>query len=282
MDFLAEHENIIRLTFFAGVLLLMALLETLFPRRGRTQRRRSRWSTNLALIVIDTMALRLLVPIVAMGMAAIAAEKGWGLFNLVSLPSWVEIAFAVIALDFLIYVQHVASHKIPLLWRLHQVHHADRDIDVTTGVRFHPVEIVLSMFYKVVCVLLLGPAVAAVFLFEVLLNACALFNHSNVRLPLRLDHLLRSFLVTPDMHRVHHSAVPTETNSNYGFSLSIWDRLFKTYVAQPRHGHDDMTIGLTEYQNPRPSQLVWSLVLPFRTQSHRSYSKHDNGEGHRS
>ncbi|MEO1033994.1 MAG: sterol desaturase family protein [Pseudomonadota bacterium] len=266
MDFLATHENTVRLAVFAGVLLLMALLEALFPRRARVQSRVRRWASNLGLIAIDTLALRLVLPIVAVGMAAFAAERGWGLLNLVAWPAWLEIVLAVVVLDMLIYWQHVATHHIPWLWRLHKIHHADRDFDVTTGIRFHPVEIILSMLYKFVCIIVLGPAVAAVILFEVLLNGCAMFNHANVRLPAWFDRSLRLVIVTPDMHRVHHSAVPTETNSNYGFSLSWWDRLFGTYIPQPQAGHDGMTIGLAQCQDERPASLAWILTVPFRSE----------------
>jgi sterol desaturase/sphingolipid hydroxylase (fatty acid hydroxylase superfamily) len=264
MDILTDHESTIRLVVFVGVLTIMATLEAVFPRRGRVERRSARWFTNLALIAIDTVVLRLALPIVAMGMAVVAQTRGWGLLNQVTWPVWVELLIAVVVLDMLIYWQHVASHHIPVLWRLHKVHHADRDIDVTTGIRFHPAEIVLSMIYKIIWIILLGPAVAAVFLFEVILNACAMFNHANVRLPLWLDKMIRVFLVTPDMHRVHHSTIVRETNSNYGFSLSLWDRLFGSYIAQPREGHDGMTIGLTEHQTKDPSNLLWTLIVPFR------------------
>lgn len=264
MDLLTEYESAIRLSVFAGVLVLMACLEAMFPRRRRAQARAKRWTTNLSLIIIDTAALRLVLPIVAMGMAVVAETRGWGLLNQIASPIWLETLIAAIVLDMLIYWQHVASHRIPVLWRLHKVHHADRDIDVTTAVRFHPVEIILSMVYKIVCILLLGPAVAAVFLFEVLLNACALFNHANVRLPSALDSVVRWFFVTPDMHLVHHSTLANETDSNFGFSLSLWDRLFGSYVAQPREGHGGMKIGLPEYQDDAPSGLFWTLTIPFR------------------
>ena len=228
MSFLLTHENSIRISVFASMLVLMALLEFLSPRRSRTQTRLKRWSTNIGLIFLSSMTLRLALPIVAMGMAALAMEQTWGLFNWLNWPLWLEVLLAMILMDLLIYWQHVASHHFPMLWRLHKIHHADRDIDTTTGIRFHPVEIVLSMLYKMLCVVLLGPSVIAVLLFEVWLNMAALFNHANVRLPLSLDKKLRLILVTPDMHRVHHSVRVPETNSNYGFSLSCWDRWFGT------------------------------------------------------
>ncbi len=265
MSSVASNENFIRIGVFAAVLAIMAILEALFPRRKRTQGRGRRWVTNLGLVVIDSVAVKLLVPITALAAAEIASAKGWGLFALVDLPVVFEIVAAVILLDLAIYGQHIASHKLPILWRFHKVHHADRDIDVTTGTRFHPVEIVLSMFYKCLCVLLIGPAVIAVFIFEVVLNATAMFNHANVRLPSWLDRGIRMILVTPDMHRVHHSVIRRETDSNYGFSLSVWDRLFRTYIPQPAAGHDRMTIGLSQYQTSRPSSLTWCLNLPFRS-----------------
>ena len=270
MTFLTDHESGIRLGVFIGVLAVMAILEVIAPRKKRVSARAGRWLTNLGLIVIDTLALRFLMPLFAMGMAAIASDKGWGLLNMIDAPVWLEITLAVIVLDMLIYWQHVASHHIPLIWALHQVHHADRDIDATTGIRFHPLEILLSMGYKLICVMLLGPAVVAVFIFEVLLNACAVFNHANVKLPTALDRLIRPILVTPDMHRVHHSIIPAETNSNYGFSLSIWDRLFGSYIAQPEKGHDGMTIGLSQYQTNQPSTLKWCLLIPFKFKRTRS------------
>ncbi|MDM3870718.1 sterol desaturase family protein [Porticoccus sp. W117] len=226
--------------------------------------RTRRWLTNWGLVIIDALTLRVVFPILAVGVAVIASQKGWGLFNILALPLWLEITLAVVLLDLLIYAQHVLSHKVPLLWRLHKVHHVDRDIDVTTGARFHPLEILFSMVYKMLCVLLVGPAAAAVILFEVILNGSAMFNHANVRLPKKLDALLRSVIITPDMHRVHHSVIAGETDSNYGFFLSCWDRWFGTYVEEPRDGHDGMTIGLAVYQDNRPASLWWSLLLPFK------------------
>ena len=264
MTFLDQYEGVIRFAVFAGVFVLMAVLEAVFPRKDRALPRAQRWLTNGGFVVIDTLALRLVLPVLAVGMAEIAARNGWGLFNSLALPFWLEVALAFVILDLLIYAQHVATHKIPVLWRLHKVHHADRDIDATTGVRFHPVEIVLSMTYKLLCVVILGAPALAVFLFEVVLNAAALFNHANVRLPSGVDRIARRVIVTPDMHRVHHSVHRQETDSNYGFFLSIWDRMFRTYIAEPRDGHDAMTIGLSGYQDDKPARLLWSLWLPFR------------------
>ena len=264
MTFLDQYEGVIRFAVFAGVFVLMAVLEAVFPRKDRALPRAHRWLTNGGFVVIDTLALRLVLPVLAVGMAEIAARNGWGLFNSLALPFWLEVALAFVILDLLIYAQHVATHKIPVLWRLHKVHHADRDIDATTGVRFHPVEIVLSMTYKLLCVVILGAPALAVFLFEVVLNAAALFNHANVRLPSGVDRIARRVIVTPDMHRVHHSVHRQETDSNYGFFLSVWDRMFRTYIAEPRDGHDAMTIGLSDYQDGKPARLLWSLWLPFR------------------
>lgn len=264
MNFLIANENVIRLASFVAVLVLMLALETLFPKKRRVQSRKTRWLTNIGLIIVDTVLLRLALPIVAVGTAVFATENNWGLFNLLSWPPWIEFILAIVLLDMMIYWQHVAAHHVPLLWRIHKVHHSDRDIDLSTGIRFHPIEIILSMLYKMVCVVILGPAIAAVLLFEIILNACAVFNHANVSLPAWLDRNLRALIVTPDMHRVHHSIKEQETNSNYGFSLSIWDRLFGSYIDQPELGHADMTIGLSEYQNDKPSKLIWVLALPFK------------------
>ncbi|MEO1167878.1 MAG: sterol desaturase family protein [Pseudomonadota bacterium] len=274
MEFFGLDEGAIRLSVFAGIFATMALAETLFARKTRTQKRTSRWFTNWALVVIDTAVLRIIFPVLAVGVSVYAQQKGWGLFNVIALPTWLEIMIAIALLDMAVWAQHVATHKIPLLWRFHKVHHVDRDIDVTTGVRFHPVEIVLSMAYKLAVVVALGPAALAVFLFEVILNASAMFNHSNVKLPLGMDTVLRTFIVTPDMHRVHHSIVRRETDSNYGFFLSVWDRLFRTYIAQPEKGHDGVVIGLEEHQDDAPSSLIWSLILPFKnsTQPRQSVS----------
>ncbi len=259
-----ESEALVRLAAFGGIFAVMAVWELAMPRRERVQPRGRRWLTNLAMVAIDTLALRLLFPILAVGVAMEASAQGWGLFALTALPSWLEVALAVIALDLAIYAQHVAFHKVPILWAVHKVHHADRDIDVTTGIRFHPVEICLSMLIKFAVVVALGAPALGVFLFEVLLNGTAMFNHANLRLPAPVDRIVRLLVVTPDMHRVHHSVRMAETDSNYGFNLSVWDRLFATYVPQPRDGHLGMRIGLADCQTDEPSRLGWSLLLPFR------------------
>jgi sterol desaturase/sphingolipid hydroxylase (fatty acid hydroxylase superfamily) len=262
--FTIDHEAAVRLGVFIAVFLVMGLWEWLSPRRRLTVSKPLRWVNNLGLLAINSVVLRLLFPAAAVGLAWSTAELQWGLFNRIDLPYWLEIAAAVLLLDLAIYLQHLLMHKVPLLWRLHRVHHADLDIDLTTGSRFHSIEILLSMLFKWGVILLLGPALFAVLVFEVLLNGMALFNHANVRLPALADRVLRSLFVTPDMHRVHHSTIVSETNSNYGFNLSIWDRVFGTYVAQPRLGHTGMTIGLDEFRDARQvDRLPGMLALPF-------------------
>jgi len=260
---LLQNENAIRIGVFLSVFFVMALLECLIPRKKQNVSKKKRWFTNVSLVVIDAIALRLTIPIAALAVAGIAVEYDWGVLSFVSLPMWLEVILAIVLLDFLIYAQHVASHKIPLLWRFHKVHHVDRDLDVTSGFRFHPIEIVFSMLFKFLCIIALGAPVIAIFLFEVILNASAMFNHSNIKLPLIIDSQLRKFIVTPDMHRVHHSVIQHETDTNYGFFLSFWDTLFHTYHAQPKLGHDNMLIGLEEHQTNQPSSLFWCLCLPF-------------------
>ncbi len=262
--FIVEYEIQIRLGFFFGIFFVMALWEIFAPRRQLLIPKLLRWSNNLALVFINTLVLRLLFPAAAVGMAVFASEQGWGLFNYYQLPMFVAVTASVILMDGMIYLQHVMVHAVPALWRLHRVHHADPDFDVTTGARFHPLEIILSMLIKFAVIVVLGPPVVAVIIFEILLNATAMFNHSNVQLNLKIDKLLRLIVVTPDMHRVHHSVEPDETNSNFGFSLPWWDRLFGTYKAQPRDGHEAMTIGIHQYN--RPDQVTWlhkMLLLPF-------------------
>lgn len=259
-------QNSIRLLVFVSVLIAMAAAEALWPRKERALKRPVRWLNNLSLSVINTLAIKLLGPITAIAAANYAQNNGYGVlaYLRVDLPLWLDLLIGFVLLDFFIYIQHVLSHKVPLFWRFHKVHHADRDIDVTTGIRFHPVEVLFSMLYKCAIILIIGPLALAVFLFEVILNGSAMFNHANLRLPAWLDTLLRKIVVTPDMHRVHHSIDKKETNSNYGFFLSVWDRLCKTYIAQPKLGHDDMVIGLTEFQTKSPSLLNWSLSIPFK------------------
>ncbi len=250
---------------FLGALVLFSCLEALFPRRERVQSRWRRWATNLGMVITGSVSLMILGPLIAVGVAAWATLNGWGLFNLIEAPFWMEFAIAFVVLDFAIWFQHVLSHKVPILWRLHKVHHADRDLDASSGVRFHPLEILFSMLYKCGVVILLGPAVFTVVIFEIVLNGTAIFNHANMRLPKGLDHVLRKVIVTPDMHRVHHSVVLSESQKNYGFNFSIWDKLFRTYQAEPVKGQIGMTIGLNEAQNKGPQNLIWSLLLPFKT-----------------
>ena len=261
-----ENEALIRLSVFAGLFALFAVIEALAPRRQRSQPRTTRWVTNWAITILNTITLQLMarsLPLLAVGAAVDAGNQGWGLFNQVDLGVLPETLLAILIFDFAIWLQHLITHKVPILWRLHRVHHADRDIDVTTAIRFHPVEIALSMLLKIGLVYALGPSALAIILFEILLNGTAMFNHANMRLPLGMDAALRTVLVTPDMHRVHHSVKRREHDSNYGFALSIWDRMFGTYIAQPEAGHEQMTIGL-QWQDDRPSKLGWSLWLPFR------------------
>lgn len=261
---LLQHEPVIRLGCFLGIFTLVALWEWRSPRRALRLSRRLRWSHNLALVALNTLVVRLLFPTAAVGMAALAAERGWGLLNMVTMPPGFSMVIAVIVLDLVIWTQHVMVHAIPLLWRLHRVHHADLDYDLTTGARFHPLEILLSMLIKFAAILVLGPPVAAVILFEVILNGMAMFNHGNIHLPAKLDCALRSVLVTPDMHRIHHSIEEDEANANFGFNLSIWDRLFGTYRAQPGLKQTEMVIGIRGWNEPR--QVTWLsglLAMPF-------------------
>ena len=261
---LLQHEMLIRLGAFFGVLAIMIMAEVLWPRRALSLPRLRRWVSNLGIVFLNSAVLRLLLPFAAAGFAVIAATRGWGVFNVVPVPAWIAFVASVIILDLAIYFQHVMFHAVPVLWRLHRMHHADLDFDVTTGARFHPIEIVLSMGIKFGVIALVGAPAAAVIVFEVLLNATAMFNHGNIRLPLALDRVLRLLIVTPDMHRVHHSIEDHETNSNFGFNLSLWDRAFGTYQAQPDAGHQGMTIGIRDYREPRlVTDLPGMLVLPF-------------------
>lgn len=265
-----NNEPVIRFGFFFGSLVLMALWEAIAPCRRLLISKPMRWFSNLGLAVLNTVILRAIFPLAAVGIAKIATEQGWGLFNVVSLPYWQAMVLSIVALDLIIYLQHVMFHALPSLWQLHKVHHADRDFDVTTGLRFHPIEILLSMGIKIAAVVLLGAPVAAVLIFEILLNATALFNHGNVSLPPQLDRFLRWFVVTPDMHRVHHSVIPCETNSNFGFNLPWWDYLLGTYRSHASLSHQDMTIGLSEYQRTlKIEQLHWMLIMPFLKESSR-------------
>lgn len=264
-NFIIEHEAAIRLGFFFGIFLVMALWEILAPRRELVLSKGDRWLNNIGLVVVNTLLVRLLFPAAAVGVALFAQEQQWGWLANVSWPLWLEVIIAIVLLDAAIYFQHVMFHAVPLFWRLHRVHHADLDFDVTTGARFHPVEIVLSMLIKFAVIILLGPPLVAVVVFEVILNMLAMFNHANARIPLPLDRVLRWFVVTPDMHRVHHSRLGYETNSNFGFNLSLWDRLFGTYRDQPRDGHIDMVIGIDTWKDRAHCvRLPGLLLMPFQ------------------
>ncbi|MCB1519413.1 MAG: sterol desaturase family protein [Hyphomicrobiaceae bacterium] len=245
----------------------MALAEAARPKRQLNHGRAGRWFTNLAIVTLDSVVVRAMaavtVPLVAVAAALYAQHAGIGILNALELPAWLAWGVSLVALDLAIWFQHLVSHKVPLFWRLHRVHHADVDIDVSTALRFHPIEIAVSMLWKVVVVLALGAPPEAVLLFEIILNGCAMFNHANVSLPAGVDRVLRKVIVTPDMHRVHHSVHRSEHDTNFGFNLSIWDRIFGTYTAQPRDGHLGMTIGLEAYQSEEPTRLAWSLSLPF-------------------
>ena len=263
-EYILINEIPIRLGFFFGVFALIAVWEMLRPRRKLIRSKLVRWGNNLTLVFLNTAILRLMFPAAAIGVAAYAQQTGWGLLNIYELPYLLVVILSVVAMDFVIYLQHVMVHAVPALWRLHRVHHADPDYDVTTGARFHPIEIILSMLIKFATIVVLGPPVVAVLIFEIALNATAMFNHGNIKLPLKLDSVLRWFIVTPDMHRVHHSVEDDEANSNFGFNLPWWDRLFGTYRDQPRGGHEGMQIGIHSYHDPRQvSWLPGMLALPF-------------------
>lgn len=273
-----QVEIIARLGFFGGVLLVMSLWEWLAPRRRLTIRKAPRWASNLGLVALNTIAARLFIPLTAVASAIIAEERGWGLLHQVSWPAWIEISLAVLAFDLAIYLQHVMFHAVPALWRLHMVHHADLDFDVTTGLRFHTLEILLSALFKLAVVVVVGPSPAAVVIFEVLLNATSMFNHSNVKMPSWLDRLVRRVVVTPDMHRVHHSVIRRETNSNFGFNFPWWDILLGTYRDQPAAEHEKMTLGVSHFRDERQvDRLPRMLAMPFQTKS-SAYSVGGEGE----
>ncbi len=262
-DWIMSNEPVIRLGFFAGIFGLMAIWEILAARRELTTGKGRRWVGNLSLVALDTLIVRLLFPTAAVGMASMVQGLGWGVLNVVSVPYWAAVLISVVVLDLAIYLQHVMFHALPALWRLHKVHHADLDLDVTSGSRFHPIEIVLSMLIKLGVISVLGPPLLAVLIFEVVLNALAMFNHANARIPLPLDRVLRWIIVTPDMHRVHHSVERPEHNTNFGFNLSCWDRVLGTYKDQPAKGHEGMTIGLKSFRQRTWQSLPRLLAMPF-------------------
>lgn len=264
-----QDPSIVRFSFFIVIFCLCAIWEWRSPRKPLTQSKGFRWLNNAGLIVLNSVTLSLFMPVLAFQVAIVAHDHGWGFFNLleqnaIAIPLWLEIIFSIILLDMIIYFQHMIFHRVGFLWRLHRVHHADQDIDVTTGARFHPIEIVLSMWIKMICVMALGISPLAVVAFEIILNGSAMFNHSNAKLPLKVDAFLRRLIVTPDMHRVHHSVVVKETHSNFGFFLSIWDRSFGTYISQPQLGHDKVIIGLPIFNTPDEQRLDNMLTQPFR------------------
>lgn len=263
-DWFIQNEVTIRLSFFFSAFAVIALWELHSPRRLLSVSKTMRWASNLGLVILNTVVLRVLFPAAAVGVALVSDEKSWGILNYYEVPFMLSVVVTVVAMDFIIYLQHVMVHAIPALWRLHRVHHADLDYDVTTGSRFHPLEIILSMLIKFATIMLLGAPVVAVIIFEVILNATAMFNHGNLKLPKKVDRLLRLIVVTPDMHRVHHSVEDDEANSNFGFSLPWWDRLFGTYRDQPRGGHEGMVIGIHGYRDAKQvDRLPGMLMLPF-------------------
>lgn len=263
-SWILENEITIRLVFFFGIFAVIAIWELILPRRSLRVSKGLRWLSNIGLVFLNSLVIRLLFPTAAIGVAVVAQTQGWGLIGYYQVPFLLAFIMAVVVMDLVIYLQHVLVHAIPVLWRLHRVHHADLDFDVTTGARFHPLEIVLSMLIKFATIVLLGPPVVAVVVFEVMLNVSSMFNHGNIYIPEKIDRILRLFVVTPDMHRVHHSVHAPLTNSNFGFSLPWWDRLFGTYVAQPRENHQDMEIGLDIFRDPKQvNRLPGMLKLPF-------------------
>jgi sterol desaturase/sphingolipid hydroxylase (fatty acid hydroxylase superfamily) len=262
-----EYEPIIRLSAFGGVLAIMALLEAMFPRRQRRFGRLVRWPGNFMIMFLNTLLVRLLFPAAAVGFALLMTEQQTGLLNKLELPAPVAVIAGMLALDLAIYIQHVVFHRIPLLWRIHRMHHTDLDLDVTSGARFHPIEIFLSMLIKLAVIWLTGAPAIAVLLFEVLLNAGAMFNHANLRIPIGIDRVLRLLIVTPDMHRIHHSVLRDETDSNFGFNLSWWDRMFGTYIKEPQSGQTDMTLGLPDKQSINVERIDEMLRLPFERQT---------------
>lgn len=278
-DALFAYEPFIRLSVFGGVFIVMAAWEFVVPRRKQAIGRGWRWPSNLGVVVVDTLLVRILFPTTAVGVALLAEARGFGLFNVVGVPIWVGVVASVVVLDLAIYLQHVLFHAVPALWRLHRMHHADLEFDVSTGLRFHPIEILLSMLIKFAVVAALGAPAVSVLVFEVLLNATSMFNHSNVGIPSGIDRVLRWIVITPDMHRVHHSILPRETNSNFGFNLPWWDRLFGTYRPQPAAGHEGMTIGIEQFRDPRELGLDRMLVQPFRGDAGRYPLGHREAEG---
>lgn len=263
-DFLIANESNVRLVFFVVIFSVVIAWELAAPRRVLTQSRFVRWYSNIGIVILNTVLVRILIPLVPVALAVIAEKRGWGAFNLVEIPQWLAILISVVVLDLIIYFQHVIFHAVPALWRLHRMHHSDLDFDVTTGARFHPGEIIISIFVKLGAIIAIGPPAVAVIIFEILLNGTSMFNHGNIRLSIKIDRILRWFVVTPDMHRVHHSNIRVETNSNFGFSLPYWDRLFGTYRDCPHLGHEVMTIGLDTFRDAEDLHLHKILLQPLK------------------
>ena len=264
MGALVEGEQILRLAIFLGVLGILMTAEFLWPRRRQTIERKKRWPQHLALVTLDLILARLVFPLSLAGFCIVVKQNDWGIFNMLDISFWPSFILSILALDLIIYTQHVIFHKLPFLWRLHRVHHTDTEFDVTTALRFHPAEILLSMIVKFAVLIILGAPPEAALAFEIILNATAMFNHGNISIPMSIDRWLRHIIVTPDMHRVHHSVSQSETNSNYGFSLSLWDRIFNTYLAQPEKGHEGMTVGLDIFRKTEDMRIDNLLLQPFK------------------
>ncbi len=260
-----SNEPVIRVAFFLGVFIVVAAWEAMAPRRQRLLSRWTRWPANLGIVALNTALVRLLLPTTAVAFALLVEQRDWGLLNNIDLPHWLAVVLAILVLDLAIYLQHIMFHAVPVLWRLHRMHHADLDLDVTTGARFHTIEILASMVLKLAAIAALGAPAVSVLAFEILLNATSMFNHANIRLPPGFDRVLRWLLVTPDMHRVHHSIRREETDSNFGFNLPWWDRLFGTYRTQPVDGHEGITIGIPQFRDPRELRLDRMLLQPLRS-----------------
>lgn len=259
-------EAFIRFSFFIGLLLLFSILESIYPRRGRVHPRKFRWPNNLGILFTGSVLSRVVPSLLPLSAAVMAAQQDFGLFHTTAIPVWAAFVLTILLLDLIIYWQHRILHTVPVLARIHRMHHTDRDIDATTALRFHPLEMLLSMVIKSAAVWMLGAPAPAVLVFEIILNGTAMFNHANLFIPRGIDVELRRMLVTPDMHRIHHSVRKTERNSNYGFALSWWDRLFRSYTAEPAEGYDGMGIGIRGYEDSSHQVLHWMLASPFLSQ----------------
>jgi len=263
-NFLIQNEPIIRMSFFFGMIILMGSWELYAPKKAPTISKAYRWVNNLGLVFFNSFIIKILLPIASTSVAVLAMQNNWGVLNYYEIPTWIGVIVFIVVMDLIIYFQHIMVHAIPIFWRLHRVHHADLDYDTTTGSRFHPIEIVLSMFIKFTAIVLIGPSVIAVILFEIILNAMAMFNHGNVSLNKTLDKYLRYFIVTPDMHRVHHSIEQHETNSNFGFNISLWDRIFGTYKQDAKAGQENMIIGIQDITEKKQTNNIFGmLMIPF-------------------